>query len=486
MLLNPVKALMAMQEKHVSLKRKKQIAELLKVDANALAEFEKAYSKMALEPPVDSDNLFDYNAKQAAAQNPQPAINVDTEDIIERIIAELVSQTKRTHFSSDGQVSVVDMVGEYHGREIQKDEQLVTGEEVNKLPEQVRPQLTGHLMHVDIDAPGYQMVLGYYVEYLKNPDSPAGKLAYNRFLQGLDILDLDSILYQVIGMNSNSIGHWLPQLCEGIATQSFFRIPETTTITVPLSLLQLTRQPYGALTETTLAIIDRYCEEVFSLDTNKDYFVKTGTYSSKYDFRNCHVKGAKEVKELGEYLLFIHFQALQMASPLSKPTIVGACTTNEWVVRDFIQDKDNAPTIYKGMPLHTEYRVFVDMDTNSVMGISPYWEPSVMEHRFSMCDDADSPHQTHDYIVYRMHKDNLMARYEQNKNLVISKIGEMLPFINLHGQWSIDVMQNGTDFYIIDMALAANSALLQCVPKNTLKPSRIDWVPQLEKTEVEK
>lgn len=150
MLLNPVKALMTMQEKHVSLKRKKQIAELLKVDANALAEFEKAYSKMALEPPVDSDNLFDYNAKQAAAQNPQPAINVDTEDIIERIIAELVSQTKRTHFSSDGQVSVVDMVGEYHGREIQKDEQLVTGEEVNKLPEQVRPQLTGHLMHVDL------------------------------------------------------------------------------------------------------------------------------------------------------------------------------------------------------------------------------------------------------------------------------------------------------------------------------------------------
>lgn len=486
MLLNPVKALMAMQEKRVSRKRKEQIAELLKVDANALAEFEQTYKKMALEPPVESDNLFDYNAKQAAAENPRPIVNVDTEDIIERIIAELVSQTRRTHFSCDGKVSTTNLVGKYHGQPVEDDAQLVTVEEINGLPEQVRPQLTGHLMHVDIDGPGYQMVLGYYIDYLRNPDSPAGKLVYNRFLQGLDILDLDSILYQVIGMNTNSIGHWLPQLCEGIATQSFFKIPETTTITVPLSLLQLTRQPYGALTETTLAIVDRYCEEVFSLDPNKDYFVKTGTYSSKYDFRNCHVKGAAEVKELGEYLLFIHFQALQMASPLSKPTIVGACTTNEWVVRDFIQDKDNAPSIYKGMPLHTEYRVFVDMDNNSVMGISPYWEPSVMEHRFSMCDDADNPHQTHDYIVFRMYKDNLMARYEQNKNLVISKIGEMLPFINLHGQWSIDVMQNGTEFYIIDMALAANSALLQCVPKNMLKPSRIDWVPQLEKPEAEK
>ena len=479
MLLNPVKALMAMQEKRASRKRKEQIAELLKVDANALAEFEQTYKKMALEPPVESDNLFDYNAKQAAAENPRPIINVDTEDIIERIIAELVSQTRRTHFSCDGKVSTTNLVGKYHGQPVQDDAQLVTVEEINGLPEQVRPQLTGHLMHVDIDGPGYQVVLGYYIDYLRNPDSPAGKLAYNRFLQGLDILDLDSILYQVIGMNTNSIGHWLPQLCEGITTQSFFKIPETTTITVPLSLLQLTRQPYGALTETTLAIVDRYCEEVFSLDPNKDYFVKTGTHSSKYDFRNCHVKGAAEVKELGEYLLFIHFQALQMASPLSKPTIVGACTTNEWVVRDFIQDKDNAPSIYKGMPLHTEYRVFVDMDNNSVMGISPYWEPSVMEHRFSMCDDADNPHQTHDYIVFRMYKDNLMARYEQNKNLVISKIGEMLPFINLHGQWSIDVMQNGDDFYIIDMALAANSALVECVPKNLLKPAHIDWVPQL-------
>ena len=79
-----------------------------------------------------------------------------------------------------------------------------------------------------------------------------------------------------------------------------------------------------------------------------------------------------------------------------------------------------------------------------------------------------------------------MARYKENADKVKKHIEEMLPYFLLEGQWSIDVMQNGTDFYIIDMALAANSALLQCVPKNLLKPSRIDWVPQLEKTEAEK
>lgn len=484
---NPIKKILSMKAENdakkmlqASIEKKNRIAELLKISPEALAQFEETYKTQVLSAEPSSDNLFDMNAKQVVAQNPKPAINVDTEDIIERIVAELVGQTKRCRFTGTGEVTTETMEGRYNGQPVRSDTQLVTADDVNDIPEKLRPQLTGHLMHVDIDAPGYQLVLDYYMEYLKNPDSPAGRLAYNRFQQGLDILDLDSILYQIIGMNTNSIGHWLPQLCKGIAMQSFFKIPETTTVTVPMTLLQLTRLPYGDLNETTLAIVDRYCTEVFSLDTNKDYFVKTGTYSSKFDFRNCHVKGASEVKTLGEYLLFIHFQALQMASPLSKPTIVGACTTNEWVVRDFIQDKENAPTIYKGMPLHTEYRVFVDMDINSVMGISPYWKPSVMKKRFSMEDDADSPHQTHDYIIYRLHEDALMARYEQNKNLVIQKVGEMLPFIDLHGQWSIDVMQNGKDFYIIDMALAMNSALIECVPPEMLKPSRIDWVPQLK------
>lgn len=35
--------------------------------------------------------------------------------------------------------------------------------------------------------------------------------------------------------------------------------------------------------------------KVFGLDSKKDYFIKTGTYSSKFDFRNCHVQGASEM-----------------------------------------------------------------------------------------------------------------------------------------------------------------------------------------------
>lgn len=44
-------------------------------------------------------------------------------------------------------------------------------------------------------------------------------------------------------------------------------------------------------------------------------------------------------------------------------------------------------------------------------------------------------------------------------------------------------MQNGTEFYIIDMALAQESALSDCVPKGKIKHIEVDWMPKLENIE---
>ena len=232
--------------------------------------------------------------------------------------------------------------------------------------------------------------------------------------------------------------------------------------------MQLTRLDYNELTPATLKIVDDWAMKAFDLDPHKTYFIKTGTYSSKFDFRNAKVTGEKEVRELGEYLLFIHFQANQMAAPLSSPCIYGVSTTNTWVVREFIEDKENNPTIYKGLPLHTEYRVFADMDTKEVLGIMPYWEPNTMMKRFS---ENRNIHDTHDYITFKAHEDVLMKRYKQNKHKVLHNIEEVIKHMDMHDQWSIDIMQNGDDFWIIDMALAENSALNECIPADKRKKS---------------
>jgi len=334
-------------------------------------------------------------------------------------------------------------------------------------------------MKKDLNKPSYPTLLWFYDKAMTSNNPKLRKEAYHHFRQGLDILDLDPITYEIIGTNPNSMGHWFPQLASACSDKQFFKIPSTTIVKVPMTLLQLTRQDYMELTRTTLDIVNEWAKEAFKLEEVKDYFIKTGTYSSKYDFRNAHVHGASEVNELGEYLLFIHHQALQMASPLCTPCIYGVSTTNEWVVRDFIPDKENNPSIYKGLPLHTEYRVFVDCDTDKVIGISPYWEPNTMKQRFGHGKDANSPHQLHDYVIYKAHEETLMKRYEDNKSTVLEHIEALLPNLDLNGQWSIDVMQNGEDFYIIDMALAENSAFYECVPVHLRNPSKENWLPEL-------
>ena len=459
---------------------KEEIAKLLNTNPAALEAFEKAYATQALN--TESDNFFDMNSRMAAEENRgfggqtfigDKTFHENFDNLVDKIVNELLAQTtiyKHTH-RHDSTHHALNYIGE----------QPVTLDDIKQLPEEIQPQLSGTLMKKDIGgAPSYVALLDIYKMMMKESNPKKKQGLYHHFRQGLDILDLDPVLYEMIGTNPNSMGYWLPKMAKAVESHDFFKIPETTIIKVPLTLLQLTRIEYQSLTRTTLDIVDKFCYKAFGLDTNKDYFIKTGTYSSKFDFRNARVTSAQEVRELGEYLLFIHFQAQMMASPLSQPSIYGVSTTNEWVVREFIEDKENNPCIYKGMPLHTEYRVFVDFDTKKVIGINPYWDPNVMKQRFGHEDDADSPHNIHDYIIYTAHEEKLMQRYNDNKDTIIEQVEKFLPDVDgLTGQWSIDIMQNGEDFWFIDMALAQNSALIDCVPVELRTTVEENWLPDL-------
>lgn len=453
---------------------KDEIAALLQTSPEALEAFEKSYHLYAVHE--EPDGIFSTNSRQAAQQNHQ-AIPISGENpeelsrLEDRIVKELLAQTE-----------VYDSERAWAGRGFPAlpDAQPVTLEEIETLPLPLQPQLSGQLMQRDIQQGSSSILLWEYKEYMESSEPVRRKMMYDQFRQGLDTLDLDPLTYAIIGTNPNSMGHWLPQLVEANADKQFFKIPKTRIVKVPITLLQLTRQEYSAMTPTTLSIIDKWAYQAFSLDESKEYFIKTGAYSSKFDFRNAHVAGAKEVRELGEYLLYIHFQALQMASFLCTPCIYGVSTTNEWVVREWIPDKENNPCIYHGLPLHTEYRIFIDCDTKEVLGMTPYWEPETMKNRFSHGEDADSPHQIHDYIIYKAHESALMKRYEDNIQRVVGAVKDLLPDLNLHGQWSLDIMQNGDDFCLIDMALAENSAFYRdCVPERLRAPTPENWLPKL-------
>ena len=450
------------------LARKDEMARILKTSPKALAAFEASYQKDGIDSHEEGD-IFQTNSRQASALIKRGTADLD--DIINRIVDSLVAQT-RVLTIKNGKAETTLYT--------EPASEPVTREELMAIPEMDRPWLTGELMKSDMPGQSAPALCWHWDSYLKAKDSKIKKMHYDHFRQGLDILDLDAVTYAMIGTNPNSMGNWLPQIADAAKKQGFFKVPETTVIQVPITLLQLTRQPFEAMNATTMAIVDRYCMKVFGLDTNKEYFIKTGTYSSKFDFRNCHVHGEKEVRELGEYLLYIHYQALQMANPLVMPTIYGVSTTNEWVVREFIPDKESRPCIYKGMPLRTEFRLFVDFDTKEILGINPYWDPKVMKQRFGHSSDADTKHNVHDYIIYSTFEETLMADYETNKQLILNKTDELVASTEgLSGQWSLDIMKDGNDFYLIDMALAANSAMKECIPKDKLKAVNEDWMPKI-------
>ena len=234
--------------------------------------------------------------------------------------------------------------------------------------------------------------------------------------------------------------------------------------------------------------MNRLCQRAFGLDENKEYFIKTGTYSSKFDFRNACIRDPKEVREIGSYFLYLQNVACEAAGPLAQPSIYGMSTTNEWCVREYIPDVENNPTIYKGLPLHTEYRFFVDFTYGVILGYAPYWDADLMKKRF--CEGGvqnGDIHDFHDYVIYQSHESKLMERYKANAGRVAASLTEVVCAMNEHcqknddfalwWQWSVDIMQNGDDFWLIDMAVAENSVLYdKCVPPELRSPSREDWL----------
>lgn len=456
-------------ERQICTLNKDEIAELLKTTPEALEKFEASYAKVL---DSDTDDLFDHGVR-AAKENQSRfvgSINDKLLNLIERIVQELINDTLRITVKN-GHVTTEQVT-------LPIPVTPVTAEELKEIPKELRPQLTGEYYWRDINDNSSNALLWNYKRYQDATSIKDKQMYYHLFRQGLDILDLDPITYEILSQNPNSISKWLPALNDA-NTEKFFQIPDTTIIKVPMTLLQLSRKEYESLNPTTIRILNEYCHRIFELDDTKDYFVKTGTYSSKFYFRNAHVTAGKEVQELGEYLMFIQNQASIAAGPLSQPSIYGMSTTNEWCVRKYVQDTEHNPCIYHGMPLHTEYRAFLDFDNKRIMGVVPYWDETLMKQRFGHAEDQDSPHKKHDYIIYTMHRDTLYKRFEDNVKTVTDHLQNIVDRMQLSGQWSLDIMQNGNDFWLIDMATANTSALNTCF-KNELRPVEEHWLPDLQ------
>lgn len=264
----------------------------------------------------------------------------------------------------------------------------------------------------------------------------------------LSVSDLTEKLYDRFSKNPNSMYNWFPALRDGLKAAkknpvTDLKIPATKILRLPIEMAQFIRLVYADTNVKDRETFNDFIFRAFDLEDDKTYFIKTGNFSSKFQFANAK---CSEPREMGEYFQVINNFAME----------IFAGQTIDLVVREYIEDVEDNPTIYNGMPLRTEFRAFVDFDTNTVESIVPYWHPIVMKGVLSA---GLSKAIQQDYRTYLSHEDKLLNEFNEHVGHVARELRKLIPYINLTGQYSIDVMKNGNDFYVIDMALAEDSAL---------------------------
>lgn len=124
-----------------------KIANLIKVNKQALQTFEESYAKYSLnQDMIDVDGTFSKNSRMAAEENHNSNIsNYGSSDvIISSIIQELLSQTEcftidKNHVERKQKTNLPNCLVDY--------------QQIMALEEEHRPMLTGTMMSVDISEP---------------------------------------------------------------------------------------------------------------------------------------------------------------------------------------------------------------------------------------------------------------------------------------------------------------------------------------------
>lgn len=338
------------------------------------------------------------------------------------------------------------------------------------------------------------------------------KQLHGLFHRIASISDIEPRLYEHCADNPNSIANWLPPLvrahaehAETTSTPNPLHIPRTQVMRLDKALAQFTRVEYADTNDMSKQAFNAYLES--ALDLPDDAFIKTGTFSGKFQFANCH---CTEPDEMGEYFQVITNYA----------QVIGAGESVDIAVRDYIENHDPQDlTIYGGMPLRCEYRIFVDfghsddatltaMDAqhtapmtrttmehaftpentehNStehiadprLLGVTHYWHPRVMRAHFARVEDDNNyasfaatqtvNEMRRDMHAFAQFTPRMHTLFDTHVGPVTDAVRALLPHMQragFRGAWSIDVMCNveadgEITYHLIDMALACESALI--------------------------
>lgn len=184
------------------------------------------------------------------------------------------------------------------------------------------------------------------------------------------------------------------------------------------------------------------------MKSNTLYSIKNGCFSNKFDFKNSICTKMDLAEKLWDLDYVSH--------------LFDTCGYTELVVREYIPSSlQKVPTIYNGMPLREELRVFYNMDTNQIEYVVDYWDYDYCEPNITNITDKIIFNWFHNKYGNRQvnHSDKLRDIEAKIRNDI-----QTLKFNKkLKGIWSIDFMyvddvEDYKGIWLIDMARGFRSA----------------------------
>lgn len=274
-----------------------------------------------------------------------------------------------------------------------------------------------------------------------------------------------------------NFSYWYPRINE-----CQFKNPETAIIPLEFDFFK----NIAVLTEEEIKSVENKYQTLFmselknqGFNTNRELFIRTGKFSGKYDFNECcYVRNADNL-------------AKQFINICEQAFLIKADFASELVVREFVHSSNVLPTIYNGMPLRTEYRIFYDFDKKKIIDVFNYWGtsemqkgiPAAIKNRVFYNTTLQQARNGFDeetliQVEYEIDSDlETMYKYrhiiqkncEDNAINLITNFHNRIQPNNLSGMWSIDFMMVDDEFYLIDMAPGHQSFYFEELPKKVRK-----------------
>ncbi len=274
-----------------------------------------------------------------------------------------------------------------------------------------------------IDKAAY-LKAGYHLEALSEQVYENGKFhKYQSKIQKA----IEKLGFEHSASDENYLSFWYPK------TKNLgFKTPDTISIDFTEEESDLIKRDlFGQLSEQS--ILERVYQKREKLNLEGELFLRLDGFSNKFNFESCHLTSLDELYPKLLISLNDCWDKLEWQK------------VNGFALREFIKAKNPRKTIYHGLPLNTEFRVFYDFDTDKVLGIYNYWDK---DRSFENLKEKE------DLFNYLEEFETLEEEFYTLWPLLEEKVSERFKKGNLKGQWSVDFLYDGQDFILIDMAHA--------------------------------